>query len=391
MAAELGPALNSGHLLLPPMARAPPCSISLRAALLCSSQPSSSPELLPCSPGRALLPWPLRTCPCSLLLTRAGFLLARLPSSLFPWPSSLSGGALASLGSWPRALPAATPNLLPCARLLLGCCFSLPRARRHGWRTIRVRRSSLARLYPVRTLLASVSRAVASPSHHPLISSIPCAHVSGSTWSSFGRGLILALYSLVRWSGILLPAHAFSLRLAEVPHGSCCARPGPNVCSPLFLLGSAMELATTPAVLPTCARPSTRACHRLALALACLLVVTAARSLFVHRVSRVLAFALSRRTHHPLLDCQANPLIRVLLAVNSRLTSSFSLVHISTDPVSSRVCVIELVVDFISRRLILELDEKVRQVRLASARGSTKCLNWTTVIVLAVIESIRFW
>jgi hypothetical protein len=72
----------------------------------------------------------------------------------------------------------------------------------------------------------------------------------------------------------------------------CCARPGPDARSPLFLSGPAMEFAATPTVLPTCARPSTCACPRLALALACLLIVTAARSLFVYRVSCVLAFAI---------------------------------------------------------------------------------------------------
>lgn len=58
-----------------PLHRAQPLSFLLRTALLCSSPPSSSPELLPCLPSRALLPWPLRTCPCS----------APIPARAQPW------------------------------------------------------------------------------------------------------------------------------------------------------------------------------------------------------------------------------------------------------------------------------------------------------------------
>lgn len=276
------PAPSNGACALPaPSPSAPRSSAPASRA----ARPSSFPARLvaPCFHGH-----------CALAPARF-FSRAQASCSLSFLPLSSHDRALSLVVPWPHRDPGRAPFLLPrpayspARACFLAAVSPSPELVTMAGVRLHVRRSSLARLCPVRALLASVSRAVASPSHLPLISSIPCARVSSSTWSSFGRGLILALWCAGPASCFL---RACSLcALLKFRAAPFCARPGPDARSPLFLSGPAMELAATPAVLPTCARPSTRACPRLALALACLLVVTAARSLFVHRVSRVLAFA----------------------------------------------------------------------------------------------------
>jgi hypothetical protein len=127
--------------------------------------------------------------------------------------------------------------------------------------------------------------------------------------------------------------------------------------------------------------PSTCACPWLALALARLLVFTAAHLLFVHQISVCSHLPSSHRTRHPLLDSQAYPLICVLLAVDSQHhVLTFPCAHLCRPCLITRVRYRSRRVSCILKKYTASSEDEASSVIFTKC--STKSSNKSSIVIL---------
>jgi hypothetical protein len=214
------------------------------------------------------LPWrPARTAPtpCS-----SSSFLTGLPALRAPPPCPQLARPDAALGSSADCVP--LPVVLVAVRAkLLWSAVSVPRAQ-----------------IDMASCLAC-PRSVAS---HSVFSTLPCRRTPApSTFSSVPCPWLRARASLFGCrrasSSVGLASPCCPNRAS--PRSWSCSSSSPTLCCRF----DHRRCCVPRCVLDGCRLmyPSTRACPWLALALACLLVVTATHSLFVHQASRVLVFA----------------------------------------------------------------------------------------------------